>query len=172
MNRVTSGLLAGAAVALLSGAVAHAQVKQLDRERAETRALNQQQLRGAEDGTPVYGSQLMTPEERLQYRDRMRAARTAEEREQIRREHHAEMQARAKERGMTLPDEPPMMGGGMGPGRGMGPGMGQGMGPGMGMGTGPGPGPGAGPGMGRGMGQGRAPMGGGSGTTGGGPPQR
>lgn len=76
----------------------------------------------------IYGSQLMTQEERMEYRKKMRAAKTAEEREQIRKEHHEQMKARAKERGMALPDEPPAMGGGMGPHGGMGPG---------GMGSGP-----------------------------------
>lgn len=74
----------------------------------------------------IYGSQLMTQQERLEFRERMRAAGSAEEREQIRQEHHQRMQIRAKERGVTLPDEPPvdkggkMMnpnGGGMGAGK-------------------------------------------------------
>lgn len=91
------------------------------------------------DEAPVYGAQLMTPQERVEHQARMRAAKTLEEREQVRAEHHAAMVTRAKERGITLPDEPPMragpmMGGGMGPG--MGPGMGSGMGPGMGGGRG------------------------------------
>ncbi len=81
----------------------------------------------------IYGSQLMTPQERASYQKRMQSAKTAQEREQIRAEHHKQMQARAKERGMTLPEEPPARGGGMGPGMG-GPGMGGGggMGPGGG----------------------------------------
>lgn len=78
----------------------------------------------------IYGSQLMTQEERNAYRTKMRSAKTLEEREKIRAEHHEQMKARAKERGVTLPDEPPMRGGGMGPGGGM-------MGPGGGMGGGP-----------------------------------
>ncbi len=77
----------------------------------------------------IYGSQLMTQQERTEYRAKMRGATTAAEREQIRNEHHQQMQERAKERGMTLPTEPPARGGGMGPGGGgMGPGGG-GMGP-------------------------------------------
>jgi hypothetical protein len=69
----------------------------------------------------------------------MRNAKTLEEREQIRKEHHEQMKARAQEKGVTLPDEPPARGRGMGPGKGMGPGMGPGggaggMGPGMGNG--------------------------------------
>lgn len=100
-------------------------------------------VHAADDATtPIYGSQMMTPEERDAYRQRMRDANTFEEREKIRAEHHAAMQARARERGMTLPDVPPDRGPGMGPGRGAG------AGPGMGMGPGYGPGPGAGAGRG------------------------
>ena len=72
----------------------------------------------------VYGSQLMTPEERLDYRTRMRAAKTADERAQIREEHHERMKLRATERGVTLPDEPPVTGRGMGSGTGIGAGTG------------------------------------------------
>lgn len=76
--------------------------------------------------TRIYGSQLMTAKERNEYRSRIRSAKTAQEREKIRAEHHEQMQARAKERGVTIPDEPPVRGGGMGPGSGMGPGGGMG----------------------------------------------
>lgn len=92
---------------------------------------------------PIYASQLMTPQERDAHRARLRAAASEQERDRIHREHHAQMQARAKERGVTLPDEPPPRGGGAG--LGMGHGMGHGMGQGMGSGMRPGPGPGAGP---------------------------
>ena len=91
----------------------------------------------------IYGSQLMTPQERREHRAKMRSAKTAEEREKVRLEHHEAMQARAKEKGVTLPEVPPARGGGMGPGGGMGSGGG-GMGPGGG-GMGPGGG-GMGPG--------------------------
>jgi len=79
---------------------------------------------------PIYGSQLMTEQERQEYRARMRAATTAQEREQIRLEHHTQMQARAREQGVDLPEEPPMtdMRRGMGPDQGMGPGQGMGQG--------------------------------------------
>lgn len=90
---------------------------------------------------PVYGSQLMTEQERAEYQARMRAATTEQEREQIRLEHHAQMQERAKQQGVTLPDEPPAMGMG---GQRMGPGQGGGMGTGSGMGGGRGPGGGKG----------------------------
>ncbi len=76
----------------------------------------------------VYGSQLMTPAERSAYRKQMRSMKTTQEREAFRKQHHEQMQKRAGERGMSLPDMPPRQGGGMGPGGGMmGPG---GMGPG------------------------------------------
>jgi hypothetical protein len=74
----------------------------------------------------IYGSQMMTEEERNAYREKMRNAKTAQEQKQIRYEHHEQMKERAKERGITLPDEPPAMGGGMGAGSGMGGGMGNG----------------------------------------------
>jgi hypothetical protein len=78
----------------------------------------------------IYGSQLMTQQERTAYQNKMRAAKTTEEQAKIRSEHHEQMKVRAKEQGKTLPDQPPYPGGGMGPGPGAG-GMG-GMGPGGG----------------------------------------
>ena len=50
----------------------------------------------------IYGSQLMTQQERIEHRNKLRTAKTAEEREQIRAEHHAQMLARAKE-GLPCP---------------------------------------------------------------------
>ena len=77
----------------------------------------------------IYGSQLMTQQERLEYRERLRNAHTQQEREQLRLQHHREMQERARERGVTLPDTPRRSTGpGPGPGAGPGPGMGGGMG--------------------------------------------
>lgn len=81
---------------------------------------------------PIYGSQLMTAQERTDYRNKMRAAKTPEAQEKLRQEHHDAMVARAKAQGKTLPAEPPPRG--SGPGPGMGPGGG--MGPGSGMGPG------------------------------------
>jgi hypothetical protein len=64
----------------------------------------------------IYGSQLMSAEERAAHREKMRAAKTAEERDQICNGHHEQMKERAKAKGVTLPD--------VRPGRGCGPGMG------------------------------------------------
>ena len=63
---------------------------------------------------PVYGQQLMTEQERTEYRARMQAAQTEQEREQIRQEYHVQMQERASQQGIKLPDEPPAMGMGQG----------------------------------------------------------
>ncbi len=65
------------------------------------------------DHGQVYGWQLMTPEERSAHRQKMRTLKTPQEREAFRKQHHEEMQKRAKERGMTLPDMPRQMPGGM-----------------------------------------------------------
>lgn len=73
----------------------------------------------------IYGSQLMTPQERAEYRDKIRAAKSVEERERIRKEHHEKMKERAQARGVMLPDEPAAGGSGMGRGGGMGSGGGR-----------------------------------------------
>src|SRR5581483_6197101 len=75
----------------------------------------------------IYGHQLMTDAERTEYRAKMRALKTPEERQALRAEHHKLMQERAKERGVTLPDMPPQQGMGQGMHQGMHQGMGQGM---------------------------------------------
>jgi hypothetical protein len=54
--------------------------------------------------------QLMSPEERADFRDSTQSAQTVEERKRIRTEQHALMQERAKAQGITLPDSPPMRG--------------------------------------------------------------
>ncbi|MBI4809673.1 MAG: hypothetical protein HY799_12085 [Nitrosomonadales bacterium] len=109
---------------MLGGSVALAadKVQAQDRTQDQTRLQDQEQ---------IYGSQLMTEQERLEHRNMMRTLKTQEEREAYRLEHHKKMQVRAKEKGVTLPEEPlprgrmmrgPGTGGGMGSGGGMGPG--------------------------------------------------
>lgn len=51
-------------------------------------------------------SQLMTPEERTALMEKMRNAKTPEERQKLAEATHAQMQSRAKEKGITLPDHP------------------------------------------------------------------
>lgn len=97
-----------------------------EQERTQVQTQMQQQ-----EQEQIYGSQLMTQEEMAEHRARMRSLKTNEERQTYRLEHHQKMQERAKAQGITLPDEPPAMGGGMGMGSGGG-GMGQGGGMGSG----------------------------------------
>ena len=58
---------------------------------------------------------LATPEERSAMHDKMRAAKTPEERQQIAMANRAEMQKRATEKGITLPEHRGPQGRGMGP---------------------------------------------------------
>ncbi len=77
---------------------------------------------GAADTT--YGSQLMTPQERAEHRATLRNQATEAERNAYRQQHHDAMQARARERGVQLPDTPHAQGGGANRragGQGMGP---------------------------------------------------
>lgn len=100
------------------------QVRAQDQVQAQDQTRAQDRVQ-AHDQAPIYGSQMMTQKERAEYSNKMRAAKTSEERENVRKEHHEQMVLRAKERGVTLPAEAPARGGGMGPGGGgMGPGGG------------------------------------------------
>jgi hypothetical protein len=63
---------------------------------------------------PMAAQQLMTPEERAALMEKMRNAKTPEERQKIAAATHAEMQKRANEKGITLPEH-------RGPGAGFGP---------------------------------------------------
>ena len=87
-------------------------------EREEVRTEDRQELRNSEDS--VYGWQLMNEEERRAHRRQMRLLQTEEERERYRLEHHRLMQERARDRGVTLPDEPLPSRRGTGPGGGGG----------------------------------------------------
>lgn len=92
---------------------------------AADQTMTQEELQTQEQ---IYGSQLMTEQERSEYRAQMRAAKTPEEQEQIRMAHHKRMEERAKEHGVTIPGEPPVRGGGMNSSstKGSGGGMGHG----------------------------------------------
>jgi hypothetical protein len=130
---IYAAVLAALLPAMATVSYAADQDQTRDRDRLETpdQTRDQDRLRDKDQiqDNQVYGSQLMTTQERNEYRSRMRAAKTVQEREQIRNEHHERMQVRAKERGVTLPAEPPARGMGAGPGRGAGGGAGPGGGP-------------------------------------------
>lgn len=55
-------------------------------------------------GSEMGAQQLMTPEERSALQEKMRNAKTPEERQKLAEANHAEMQKRAKEKGITLPE--------------------------------------------------------------------
>jgi len=52
---------------------------------------------------PMAGQQLMTPEEQQAFVEKMRSAKTPEERQKLAEANHAEMEKRATEKGITLP---------------------------------------------------------------------
>jgi Spy/CpxP family protein refolding chaperone len=66
-------------------------------------------------GGPGVGQQLMTPEERQAFTEKMRSAKTPEERQKLAEANRAEMEKRAKEKGIALPEH-------RGPHAGFGPG--------------------------------------------------
>ena len=74
----------------------------------------------------VYGSQLMTQQERAAHRARMMAATTPEAKALIRAQQHERMKVRARQLGLEMPDTPPALAGGRGPGPGPCVGMGPG----------------------------------------------
>ena len=65
-------------------------------------------------GGPTPAQQLVTPEERQAFIEKMRSAKTAEERQKLAEANRAEIEKRAKEKGITLPEA-------HGPGAGSGP---------------------------------------------------
>ena len=76
--------------------------------------------------TQIYGSQLMSSAERIEYQSKMRSLKTDIERDAFRLDHHDKMKVRAAEKGLTLPAVPPSAG--AGPKTGTGPGTGAGQG--------------------------------------------
>lgn len=55
-------------------------------------------------GAGAAAAQLMTPEEQAAFREKMQNAKSAEERQKIAEANRTEMQKRAKEKGITLPE--------------------------------------------------------------------
>lgn len=95
-------------------------------------AADQVQTREQTQTRQTVGRQMMTDEEHAEQREKMRSAGSREEREKVRAEHHEKMKARAKEQGMSIPDNPPSRSQGEGMRGGMGGGQGGGMGGGRG----------------------------------------
>ena len=74
----------------------------------QTPSGNQRTSRGPYGGDDIYGSQMMTAEERNRYREMLNQAENDAERARIREAHQRTMQARAKSQGADL--EPPVYG--------------------------------------------------------------
>jgi hypothetical protein len=87
----------------------------------------------------IYGSQLMTDAERIEYQSKMRSLKTDKERDAFRSEHHEKMKVLATEKGVTLPAVPPAVGAGnkFNSGAGAGAGSNSGLGAGQGAPTNP-----------------------------------
>lgn len=83
---------------------------------AASGALAQDPQNAQEGKTPIMGTQLMTEEERDQYRIAMRGLKTEEERAAMRARHHVDMLERAREQGVELSDLPGPGGGRKGAG--------------------------------------------------------
>lgn len=115
------------------------QLKDQTGDQTQDRIRDQDRLRD-----PIYGSQLMTQQERATYQAKMRTLKTEQEREAYRLEHHIQMQERARVQGVTLPETPqnlrPRMGPGPSSGSGSGAGASTGLGPSANTGTSTGPG--------------------------------
>ena len=58
---------------------------------------------GPMGASPAAAQQLMTPEEQTAFREKMQNAKTPEERQKLAEANRAEMEKRAKEKGITLP---------------------------------------------------------------------
>lgn len=85
MNRLY-GALCGMAIATFCNVATAAE------DSGPSSAVQQREL--------IYCADLMTPAEREAYRERMRAARSPEQRAALREAHQEDMRARARERGM------------------------------------------------------------------------
>jgi hypothetical protein len=90
---------------------------QLMQERAKERGvtlIDRPPRKGKEGFTPAghdaKGNKSMTAEEKAEYRARLQTAKTAEERDMVRKEYQELMQKRATKQGMTPPRQPPQRG--------------------------------------------------------------
>ena len=79
------------------------QTREQDRTQDRTQDRDQDQIRqhaSAGQGEGIYGGNLMTVQERNQYRDQLGGLKTEQERNEFKARHQEQMQSRAKERGI------------------------------------------------------------------------
>lgn len=91
--------------ALYEGSGDQDQLRERDQLRDQDRI---HQSAGTADGDAMYGSGIMTEQERNRYQERLQLAATDAEKTQLKAEHQAMMQKRAKQLGVDLP--PPAKG--------------------------------------------------------------
>jgi hypothetical protein len=96
-------------LALLAACFATVSSIAVGEEQTQKREQSPQQVQGS-----FFGPQLLTEEEQVAYRARIRNAKTPQEREAIRAEHYELMKVRAREKGIALPERRPPVNGGMG----------------------------------------------------------
>jgi len=90
----------------LAAALASASSLAAADEATAKREATRQQMQGS-----AFGPQLLSEEEQAGYRARIRAAKTPQEAEAVREQHYQLMKARAREKGVALPDKRPPVGG-------------------------------------------------------------
>ena len=103
-----SVVVGGMAFASMGAAVAADQVRTQDKlhSPAMTPLQDKDKLQDQDrlqDRDQIYLGTLMTPEERAAYLERLRLAKTEQERVAIRAEHRIQMEAVAREKGVALP---------------------------------------------------------------------
>ena len=82
--------------------MSHQRLQARDRDRTQDRAHVEQAKAGTAPGQGIYGGNLMTVEERNQYRERLGSMTTVEERKEFEARHREEMQTRARQRDLPV----------------------------------------------------------------------
>ena len=102
-HKVATGVAAALSLSLAAVAFAHPGPMGGGMEPGMRGGMGQGMMMHGGPAGAAAGQQLMTPEERTAMREKMRSAQTTEERQKLAAENHAEMEQRAKDRGITLP---------------------------------------------------------------------
>ena len=83
-------------------AAEHDRLQQREQDRTRTHAASAQAGDGAAKGQGIYGGNLMTEQERNQYRNRLGSLETEQERNAFMAQHQEAMQKRSKERNVPI----------------------------------------------------------------------
>ena len=123
-TKVSFALVLTSTLILPIGIVSAAdQERKQEQDTQKTQQQDQAQKQDQEQKM-IYGWELMSVKEREEHQAKMRTLKTEEERTAYREEHHKQMQQRAKEQGVTIPEVPAQRGSGAGAGQGAGSGRG------------------------------------------------